>query len=405
MRNLLSRFKRWWIAVLAVLLIILVALGVFGLLGGSVQVAEENQRIATVRMGTLTKQVTIDGSIAFSSKKTLTFASQGFVDEILVGEGEEVKAGQPLARLDPESVARLQQAVAQARLDLLDAQDALAKAQNPARALAEAEKAVSDAKLALRDAERQLDALLAPAPHDLARAEKAVADAKSALRNAWAEFDALLTPQPYAVAQAEQAVADARVALQDAQNSLGGGVDDAQADVNAALRDLDAARHNLSDTKNNERLSEQRKAVDDKAKVYAAAIAKWTGAEPTPEELGVAPDVLFARWDFDPAHGLCKGIRTVPLPQSERQSRHSLERTHGLLVESPTPRRTPDQGHLPGIGRGADWRLWRRRRGTLRDGRRQPGVEGAGRRPPLAGRAANAARQRGSPSRGWRDTR
>ena len=376
MRNLLRRFKRWWIAILAVLLIIVVALVVFGLLGGSVRVAEENQRIATVRMGTLTKQVTIDGSIAFPGKQNLTFASQGFVAEILVGEGEEVKAGQPLARLDPESVARLQQAVAQARLDLLDAQDAVANALNPTLALAQAEKSVSDAKLALRAAERELDvllepdahevaraaksvfdaelalraaereldgllepdahevtraeksvfdaelalraaerelnALLNPAAHDVAVADKSVSDAKSALRAAERELDALLNPDAHQVAEAEKGVADARVAVQSAQDALDDGLADAQADVDAAMRDLDAARHNLLNAQNTDGLAQQIKAVDEKTRAYAAAVAKWTGADLPQEELTLAPDALFTEWGFDPNVVFGEGYELFP---------------------------------------------------------------------------------------------
>ena len=381
------------------------ALGVSALLGGSDNAGEDNQRVATVRMGTLSKEVTIDGSIAFSSKKTLTFASQGFVDELLVSEGEEVKAGQPLAKLDPESVARLQQAVAQARLDLLDAQDALANAQNPTLARAEAEKSVSDAKLSLRDAQRKLDSLLTPNPHDLASAEKAVADARSALRDAWAEFDALLNPPPYAVAQAEQAVADARVALQDAQSSLGGGLDDARTDVDAAMKDLDAARLNLSDTKGNARLSEQSKAVDDKAKAYADAVAKWSGAELTQEELALAPDDLFAGWNFDPGAVYAKNYDLFPdgALRDNPATRWNELTVYLWTVQHPgggqikVTCEESDGARANGFGEGVKElcvmgdvnRAWK----ALDDARR------------ALGRAADATRQRGGPGRGGRDTR
>ena len=312
LRSALRWLIRWRIAIPAALVLIIVY-GVYTLLGDSDQAGlEENQRVVPVRMDTLVREVTIDGSIVFSSKEILTFASQGFVEEILVSEGEEVKAGQPLARLDPESIARLQQAVAQARLDLLDQQDAVANALNPTLLLAEAEKAVSDAKLAVRDAQGELDSLLSPDAHDVARAEKAVSDAKSALQDAWAEFDALLDPPAHAVAEAEKAVTDARAALQDAQDALAGGFAGVQADVNAAMRDLDAARRNLQDARNTDGHAEQRKTLDEKSRAYAAAVSKWTGVDLTPDELTLTPDALFDEWGFEPGVVYGKGYELFP---------------------------------------------------------------------------------------------
>ena len=104
----LGKLRRRRIALVAILVLVaaVAGYGACTLLGTSSQAAlEENQRVIPVRMGVLTKEISVDGGIVFPNKETVAFASRGFVDEILVSEGEEVKEGQPLARLDAESIA------------------------------------------------------------------------------------------------------------------------------------------------------------------------------------------------------------------------------------------------------------------------------------------------------------
>ena len=156
----LGKLRRRRIALVAILVLVaaVAGYGACTLLGTSSQAAlEENQRVIPVRMGVLTKEISVDGGIVFPNKETVAFASRGFVDEILVSEGEEVKEGQPLARLDAESIAALHQAAAQAELDLLKAQDDLAVAESPTLLLAEPRQAVTNAAAALQDARRELE--------------------------------------------------------------------------------------------------------------------------------------------------------------------------------------------------------------------------------------------------------
>ena len=79
---------------------------------------EENQRSIPVQTGNLVNQVAIDGSIVFSNKETLSFGSQGTISEIQVEEGQEVTKGQSLVKLDSETIASLQQSIAQSRVNL-----------------------------------------------------------------------------------------------------------------------------------------------------------------------------------------------------------------------------------------------------------------------------------------------
>ena len=300
-------------AVALVLVVAVVAYGACTLLGASSQTAlEESQRVLPVRMGVLTKEVSVDGGIVFPNKETLTFASRGFVDEILVSEGEEVKEGQPLARLDAESIAALRQAAAQAELDLLTAQDDLTVAENPALLFAESRRAVADAKAALQDARRELDTLLDPPARALVLARSTVTDARDALRAARRDLDVLLAPSAYALAQARGAVVDAEAALEDARDRLTTERESAGAQVDAARKDLDVARRRLQEAGDTSGHLEHRKAIADAERAYADAVRKWTGAELTADELAISPGALFEAWQFDPAAVYGQGYDPLP---------------------------------------------------------------------------------------------
>ena len=143
-----GQVKGWHFIVLACLIVVTVVAAVvyiFNPFGLNPFASDESdglaptERLIPVRIDSLTTEISINGGITFSNKEDLTFGSSGFVDEIFVSEGEIVSAGQLLARLDPESVANLQRAIAEAQLEHEDALDALADAQMPALQIAEAE--------------------------------------------------------------------------------------------------------------------------------------------------------------------------------------------------------------------------------------------------------------------------
>ena len=311
----LGKLRRRRIALVAILVLVaaVAGYGACTLLGTSSQAAlEENQRVIPVRMGVLTKEISVDGGIVFPNKETVAFASRGFVDEILVSEGEEVKEGQPLARLDAESIAALHQAAAQAELDLLKAQDDLAVAESPTLLLAEPRQAVTNAAAALQDARRELNTLLDPPTHTLVQAKSAVSDASDALRAAQRELEVLLAPSAYALAQASSAVVDAEAVLEDARDRLTSEREGAHAQVAAARKDLDAARRRLQDAGDTSGHLEHRKAVAAAERAYAEAVRKWTGADVTADELALSPNALFEAWQFDPAVVYGQGYDPFP---------------------------------------------------------------------------------------------
>ena len=106
--NALKDLKGWQIGTLVAVMLAAfgVTYGVYAITDASAQQKlEENQRLIPVQLGNLVNEVAINGSIVFSNKETLTFGSSGIVAEILVDEGQEVEQGQPLVRLDAETVA------------------------------------------------------------------------------------------------------------------------------------------------------------------------------------------------------------------------------------------------------------------------------------------------------------
>ena len=182
----------------------------------------ENQQLIPVQYGNLVNQVSTNGSLIFPNRETLTFDIQGTVGEVLVEEGQQAEEGQELVKLDQITVAALEKAVAEARINLQNGEDALAKAKDPHTALdmAQAEANVADARLSLRDVQDALEGLLIPTSQEIAQAEASVANAKLSRQDAQDVLDRLLTPTSGDIAQAEASVANAKLSLQDAQVDL-----------------------------------------------------------------------------------------------------------------------------------------------------------------------------------------
>ena len=108
--------------------------------------------------GDLVNDVSVTGSLTYKVRESVGFGQQGVVSEVSVSEGDAVSEGDVLALLDAETTANLERAVAQARVDVRDAEDALEEAGNPytAAQIARAESDVANAFLDLREAEDEL---------------------------------------------------------------------------------------------------------------------------------------------------------------------------------------------------------------------------------------------------------
>ena len=254
--------------------------GVYAVLNGSDEAGlGENQLLLPVRAGNLVNEVSVNGSLVFPTREALTFGSQGLVKDVLVEEGQGVEAGQPLATLDDETVARLDKAVAQARVSLEDAEDALALSLDPHTALdtAKAEAAVADARLALRDAQDALGDLLTPSQGDIANADTALVASQLALEAAQEDLDSAVTgPDPEALALTFAGLDAASTALSNAQRDLK--LNDSQwsASVEVAQDTFDAA-----------------------LEAYEAVFLKWLGINIMSAESEIGPAGLLGLWQVD----------------------------------------------------------------------------------------------------------
>src|SRR5262245_12741338 len=83
---------------------------------------DKKVEIERVSLRTLTPTILASGGLTYESQVTLTPEVSGRVKEILVEEGEMVKKGQLLLRLDPESslaeIAQIEAALRQSQLSI-----------------------------------------------------------------------------------------------------------------------------------------------------------------------------------------------------------------------------------------------------------------------------------------------
>jgi RND family efflux transporter MFP subunit len=138
-----------------------------------------------VQRGTVTRTIRLAGRVAPVHQQELFFRSNGIVQQVSVARGDQVQAGQVLARLDePESY---QAAITAADLDLAQAQNDLEALERLAPvALAEAQVALVQAHAELEQAQQALQALDGGSRADPLVLEKARADAQVA-ENVFAE--------------------------------------------------------------------------------------------------------------------------------------------------------------------------------------------------------------------------
>ena len=114
--------KKWWIIIATS--VVLVAMGVVGwrsLAAGKAEAQAPQGETAVVRRGALAVTVDATGSLAPHSQVSLAFETSGRVAEVFIEDGQPVKAGQPLARLETDEL-ELQVAQAEAALAAAKAQ-------------------------------------------------------------------------------------------------------------------------------------------------------------------------------------------------------------------------------------------------------------------------------------------
>jgi HlyD family secretion protein len=158
---------RWVLALILVTALVMAGIQVLRGQGSPAQASSYTQ-VVTVERGNLVAAITPTGEVSVERRVELSFDVNKIpLLELNVVPGQQVQEGEVLARIDPAS---LQRAVDQAKADLLSAEEALEKAQDPYTELdrqkaeldvSQAEAALEEAKLAsleqeVRDAAREL---------------------------------------------------------------------------------------------------------------------------------------------------------------------------------------------------------------------------------------------------------
>jgi HlyD family secretion protein len=199
----------WRVIGILIVAALLVGAGAFWMMRQSdTAEAEAPPPTAVAALGSIEETVSATGSVSTERQATLAFETGGPIAEVLIESGQQVKAGQLLARLDTTSldwqVARAEAALETAEARLAQAQqppgeDELASAQAALdSALANYERVSAGATAEeLASARASLDSARAnlktvsdgPSQEELAAAQAAVDSAQAAVQQAQAAYD------------------------------------------------------------------------------------------------------------------------------------------------------------------------------------------------------------------------
>lgn len=177
--------------------LLLVAVGTASIWGGytgynrfflqEAKAASTQAQTATVTRESLRAMVSSSGSAVIGRQAKLSFGTSGSLGELNVKMGDQVKAGQVLAKLDASTLVSLQNAATQSEANLNIARMDLETAQNPYTSsdLAAAERTVRQTQANLDVARQDLADVQNPYSElDISLAESAVQSATVALENA-----------------------------------------------------------------------------------------------------------------------------------------------------------------------------------------------------------------------------
>jgi macrolide-specific efflux system membrane fusion protein len=149
----------------------------YGAIGPAEAGTASNSRVVTAQMGTVAQSVSATGNVQPSSTLNVGFATSGTVSEIDVSVGQQVQAGDVLAKLDPTAalinlnVAQLNLTAARAKLSSAQAGTSTSTGQGPATsgavdasAVPSAQAGVLQAEAAVTAAQKALDDTTLTAP-------------------------------------------------------------------------------------------------------------------------------------------------------------------------------------------------------------------------------------------------
>ena len=195
-----GRSRRWRFVILAVVLIAGLAIVVLARRNGD---DAPEIRTATVKRGTVTASVSGNGVLQPLTTVEVKSNVGGQVVQLTVDEGDFVKAGQLIARIDPsDSLTNLQQseadlASARARVDQARQGSSMQQLQTSA-GIESAAQALAASRQRLAQADQQAKVQPKLTAESIKQAESALASAQSALR----QTKSALVPQKIAAAKA-----------------------------------------------------------------------------------------------------------------------------------------------------------------------------------------------------------
>ena len=141
-------------------LILTASLALVGIMPGCSTQSTPAQQLVKVQKGDITITVASDGNLALINDRKLTFQTSGIIKEVKVKEGDRVKAGQVLARLDTQplelTISTASLAVKSAELDLQVAENNYEKITYPYTYTTFA-LSVPDSLAAIAEAQRNID--------------------------------------------------------------------------------------------------------------------------------------------------------------------------------------------------------------------------------------------------------
>ncbi len=214
--------KRKWLWIFGPLLLIVVLGGAFVYYNNTTAqtVADESSQevqTTTVRQGDITISATGAGTVIPAEEINLSFPVNGVIAELLTQVGDDVQAGDILARLDDSDA---QESLLNAQLQLSQA-SFQTEASTTEVGVSFDDINIEQAKLNLEEAQSTLDELLnwEPDPDEIAQAEANLAAAEasySAARGQEAATYSNTQIQAISLEQAEQALVDAQAAYETA---------------------------------------------------------------------------------------------------------------------------------------------------------------------------------------------
>ena len=190
---------------------------------GTSDLLEDDQRLIPIQLGDLINKVSVNGSLSYTNRELLSFGVQGTVGKVHVKENDRVVAGQIIAILDTETIRNLERAVAQARINLRDAEIVLQSSRTPYTAsdLDKARSEFAKAATGKRTAQRNLNGQKEDDLKSVTDAQKIALELELALRISQKSLNNIKISHQYALSSAKSVLATRGKDLQDSEKVLG----------------------------------------------------------------------------------------------------------------------------------------------------------------------------------------